>query len=130
MAQSILNHNVDFYADKRVPATSRPVTVASGQGVLAKNTALMFDIATSKYIVADENATPANTNHLGWCVLLEDIDATSADVATKAGTTGGIDEDTLVFAGTELTAISESARVIFAMNNIFVNKRSDSITNV
>ncbi|MHA1379317.1 MAG: hypothetical protein ACTSRG_13115 [Candidatus Helarchaeota archaeon] len=130
MAQTINTYNSKVYADKAAPLLTRSVTVKTGQGTILANTALQLELATGKYIKADTNATPANTDERGWVILLNDTDTSGGDVVTDVMTSGGIDESDIVFGGSETTAINDIVRTIFQMNNIFVNKSSSSITNV
>ncbi|MCK5640765.1 MAG: hypothetical protein KAJ19_08205 [Gammaproteobacteria bacterium] len=140
MVQTTQNFNMEFGAGKRMPATSKQGTILTTQGVLAKNTLLMLDPATNKYVIADTDtiayqitADPTFgtlNNTIGWGVLLEEVDTDSGDIAGEIGVTGEIGEDTIVFAGTNLTAINDVARAILAMNNIFVNKYDNSVAQV
>lgn len=56
------------------------ITVASGQGVLKLGTVLAALTASGKFVVAA--ATGADGSQTAKAVLLEDIDATAADVKT------------------------------------------------
>lgn len=129
MVQTTQDFNAKFYSGKKMEASFRNATVLTGQGTLAIYTALMLNSA-GKYVKADTNATPANTTEEGWAILLEEVDTSGGDVVAKIGVTGEIDEDDVVMAGTDVTTVTEIVKVLFGMNNIFINQRSNSIVTV
>ena len=64
------------------------VTVASGQGALARGTVLAINEAGKAEIMAD--AMEAD------CILTDDVDATAADVYTTAYLSGKFNKDALI----------------------------------
>lgn len=124
MSQTINTYDELLYAVNGTPLRYVEGTVLSGEGVLEAGTLLILDPATQKYIAMD-----ALTNPVGAVILAEDVDASAADAPAKVCVTGGIDKSNIVYAGT-IAAFNESVRAILAMNNIFVNVRTDSMTNV
>lgn len=124
MGQTINTYDKLFYAENGQPARHIEATILSGEGALLAGTLLILDPTTQKYILPD-----VLTNPVGMTILLEDADATSADADAKIGLAGAIDKSNIILAGT-VAAFNESVRAILAMNNIFVNVRTDSMTNV
>lgn len=56
------------------PVVTEKVTIASGEGVLSRGTILGIEAESGKYVAADSSTDPK-------AILLNDVDATSADVA-------------------------------------------------
>lgn len=89
----------------------------TGTSLLA-GTALMFDAATDKYIVAD---TAASSNTIGWAILGEDL-ATAGEALVYVG--GSISNDKVICAGTTFTAMTDEAIDIFRMNGIEIKQET------
>lgn len=88
------------------------VTVASGQGVLKRGTALALNSAGKAVILGTADAT-AN------CILVKDVDATSGDVVAMAYREGHFNTDALIVKnGYTLTAADKEA---FRTKNIILS---------
>lgn len=76
------------------PVQTRPITIASGQGVLKRGTVIGKITASGKYAISlgasgDGSETPK-------AVLAVDVDATAADVATVEYASGAFDGSKLI----------------------------------
>jgi hypothetical protein len=92
------------------PRVTMPVTIASGEGIIAKNTVLGKITASGKY--GDYDNGNADGSETAVCILTEDVDATSADVKTSAYFAGEFNEDALV-------GIDDNAKLDFIGTPIF-----------
>ena len=82
----------DFKAGE-FPIQHAPVTIASGQGELAKGTVLGKISASGKYAAYDDDASDGT--QAAKLILAEAVDATSADVKAMAWRTGCFKESKL-----------------------------------
>ena len=93
------------------PRVTKPATVVSGAGVLAKGTVLGIVTATGKF---DEYADAgAGGLDVAKAILAEDVDATSADVNCSVYLAGDFNEDAL-------TGLTAAAKVDFIGTPIFI----------
>lgn len=83
------------------------VTVASGAGVLKAGTVLGKITTGGKCVKVDSSKSDGSQTPFG--VLAEDIDATSADVATVAYLSGEFNAAALTFGGTDTAATHKAA---------------------
>ncbi|GHV50395.1 hypothetical protein FACS1894216_02520 [Synergistales bacterium] len=100
-------------AGPRFPIAFKGITVASGQGVLKRGTALGIKTASGKAVllnsantttippVGDGNPTIVPDGNLPDCVLAEDIDATNGDVTAIAYSAGYFVRGKLIFGGND-----------------------------
>ena len=93
------------------------VTVASGQGVLAAGTVVAKITATGKYVAYDNAGSDGSET--AAAVLLQGVDATSADVAVVAATRMcEVKIDAMQWAAGLLQADKDAAYVDLATKNI------------
>lgn len=78
------------------PVVADEVLVASGQGELARGTALGLD-GDGKFAIVDSSGTVTDV----VAILAEDVDATSGDVATAGYFTGEFNKNAVIFGGTD-----------------------------
>lgn len=92
------------------PVVEVPVTVVSGSGALVRGTVLGKVTASGKY--KPYNNSNADGSETAKLILAEDIDATSADIATSAYRTGEFNEDALTGIDTAAKADFENTPII------------------
>lgn len=80
-----------------------PITVVSGEGILARGSVLGKVTASGKYALVNSAGTD-DGRRTAAVVLAEDIDATDADAVTVAYDNGEFNENALVFGGTDTVA--------------------------
>jgi len=94
-----------FNADNLIagdfPIVTEAVTIDTG--VLARGTVLGKITASGKCVICDSAGTD-DGRRAPYAVLLEAVDATSADVAAAAALTGEFNRAKLVFGGTDTYA--------------------------
>lgn len=98
------------------PKHEEPITVKTGSGVLKRGTPLGLETASGKAVPYNQAGADGSEDFIG--LLIEDIDATSADVKTRRYMTGEFNKTYLsTFSNwhTDLIAAGE------AMNLYFVN---------
>ena len=93
------------------PRVTKPITIASGAGVLTKGTVLGKITASGKY-KAYTNAN-SDGSEVAKLILAEDVDATSADVNAVAYASGH-------FNSAALTGYDAAAGVDFEGTAIFI----------
>jgi hypothetical protein len=76
------------------PIVTESVTVDTG--VLARGTVLGKITATGKCVIVDSDGTD-DGRRTAYAVLLDDVDASSADVVAAAALSGKFNEDALIF---------------------------------
>ncbi len=88
---------------------TRSVTVATGQGVLARGTVLGKITTGGKY--AKSASGSSDGSQTPDCILTEDVDATSADVVVPAYFTGDFNDAAIILgAGHTADSIREGLR--------------------
>jgi hypothetical protein len=108
------NSSIQFLAGD-FPRVIRPVTIASGAGVLTKGTVLGKITASGKYkAYNDANSDGTQTAKL---ILAEDVDATSADVNANAFWSGH-------FNSAALTGLDVNGKIDFEGTPIFIGSVS------
>ena len=87
---------------------SRPIVLAAGQNL--RRGALLGQVtATRAYVISASGATDGS--QVPDCILAEDTDATSADVATLAHFVGTVRQQSLILGeGQTIEAIAETLR--------------------
>jgi hypothetical protein len=99
------------------PLQVRPITVASGAGVLSRGTVLGRVTASGKYITSLAAAETGSQTPV--CLLAEDVDATSGDVATVGYFSGDFDSTRMTF-GTGHTPATVDAAFAVSGHPIFI----------
>ena len=94
-----------LFADTLHPVDIKGITIASGQGKLARGTVIGVITASGKGKIVNSANEDGSEN--ADCILTDDIDATSADVVTSAYTSGGFNRNALTFGGTDTAANHE-----------------------
>lgn len=108
------NENISLFAGD-FPKTIIPVTVASGSGVIAKNTVLGKITESGKYAAYD-NLNEDGTE-VARVILKFDVDATSEDVKTYAYRTGHFNRSALV--GLDAAAEEDFDRTPIILGDVF-----------
>lgn len=81
------------------PVVADAVTIAEGQGVLVRGTALGQVTATGKFVAVD--STAEDGSDVLVAILAETVDATNGDIETAAYFTGEFNQNALVFGGSD-----------------------------
>lgn len=87
------------FAGHTMPVVGGSETIASGAGVLTAFTCLGKITASEKMVIVDSTNDDGSEDI--YCILAEDVDATSADVVAAVWYTGEFNENKLVFGGTD-----------------------------
>ena len=123
-----LQHDVEtltrdnlFAAVQLMPVVGGTITVASGEGALKRGALLTGEgKLCGKTAAGEEGNPPASTDEV-YCVLAEDVDATSAAVEAAVYYTGEFTEDALTF-DTANSASIDDFRVSARKVGIFLRK--------
>lgn len=89
------------------PLSHQPVTVLSGQGVLVRGT-VMGRITASGKVVKSLTAS-ADGSQTPYCILAEDVDATSADAVAPAYFEGQFAAEMLTYGAAHSATTVEAA---------------------
>lgn len=116
MAQTQHDYNAIMFGVNGEPFRTKKVTIKQfASAALAAGTVLCPD-SSYKYV------PPADytTNPDGWVVLLEAVDATGGDIASKVvGISGGVFKDKLALVGT-IAAYADRIRIMLQKSGIYV----------
>jgi len=123
MSQTQLDRNELFFGVKSEPARIKKQTILTTQGVLEPGTVLVPDAAGKMIVPADKT-----TFTVGWCILLEQADTGSGDVANiKTGISGGIAESDIILDGA-LSTYDDGVRQLLQQAGIYVQKMTNSMS--
>jgi len=107
MSQEIGSHSFDNLLASEVEVTEG-ATIVSGAGALARGTVLGKITASGKLTIVNSAGTD-DGRRKPYAVLLESVDATSADKAAPVALAGLFNANALVFGGTDTIATHKEA---------------------
>jgi len=110
MTEEITNY--DNLNTGSIDLVTETLTVKQGEN-LVRGTVLGKITATGKMVIVDSTNTDGSENP--YAVLVEDVDATSADVVSGGYVSGVFNENKLVFGGTDTYLTHKAAMRLLGM---------------
>lgn len=98
----------NLFIDSKFPVDAVGVTIASGEGVLARGTVVAMSSKTKKCVILGTAAGESETL-TPFGVLCDEIDATSADAFTTAYRSGHFNREALIVDDHTITEADEAA---------------------